>query len=44
MTMKSSLLRLRRSFVAIAVALVSQSASAAGLIELYRESIANDAV
>ncbi len=44
MTRKSSIFRFRRSFAAIAVALVSQGTPAAGLVELYRESIANDAV
>ncbi len=44
MTLKSPFFRLRSSLVVIAVALGSQSTSAAGLIELYRESVANDAV
>lgn len=44
MTRKSSIFRACRAFAAIAVALGSQAAPAAGLVELYRESIANDAV
>lgn len=44
MTKKSSIFRFCRSFAAIAVAPCEPRATAAGLVELYRESIANDAV
>ncbi len=44
MTMKSSFFRLRKSFAAVAVVFGSQMSNAAGLVDLYRESIANDAV
>jgi outer membrane protein len=44
MTIKPSIFRLSSSYVAVAVLLGSQVAHAAGLIDLYRESMANDAV
>ena len=44
MRMTSSFFRLRKSFAAVAVVFGSQMSSAAGLVDLYRESIANDAV
>ena len=44
MTRKSSFFRLRKSFAAVAVVFGSQMSNAAGLLDLYRESIANDAV
>jgi outer membrane protein len=42
--MTSSFFRLRKSFAAVAVVFGSQMSDAAGLLDLYRESIANDAV
>ena len=44
MRMTLSFFRLRMSFAAVAVVFGSQMSSAAGLVDLYRESIANDAV
>ncbi len=44
MTRKPSIFSFCRTFAAVAVALGSQMATATGLVELYRESIANDAV
>lgn len=44
MRMTSSFFRLRKSFAAVAVVFGSQMSNAAGLVDLYRESIANDAV
>ena len=44
MTRKSSFFRLRKSIAAVAVVFGSQMSNAAGLLDLYRESIANDAV
>ena len=44
MRLTSSFFRLRKSFAAVALVFGSQMSSAAGLVDLYRESIANDAV
>ena len=44
MRLTSSFFRLRKSFAAVALVFGSQMSSAAGLVNLYRESIANDAV
>jgi len=44
MRLTSSFFRLRKSFAAVALVFGSQMSGAAGLVDLYRESIANDSV
>ena len=44
MKLTSSFFRLRKSFAAVALVFGSQMSGAAGLVDLYRESIANDSV
>ena len=44
MTMKLSIFRLRKSLIVVAVSLGPQVAHTAGLVDLYRESMANDSV
>ena len=44
MTMKLSIFRLRKSLIIVAVCLGPQVAHPAGLVNLYRESMANDSV